>query len=197
MAKTIQELEFELKALTDAKVDNNIITAKATELAQAKVAATNQTPVQQPASAVAPASTTGSTHYHATVTDPKRFDEGGEYVLNVKDVMLKSKVVAMKEVDNKGKKSFWFTLESDDPQAPKPNRGIVVGDLGKGSGMLRGFFDGLKIPYMWDSTTGALDFDFPALPLACWALWTESEKAIGHVGISNVKSIDAVVKTAA
>jgi hypothetical protein len=121
-----------------------------------------------------------------TVTNIEKFNASGEYKLN-KEGFYKSKLMSVQYPATQ-KPQAWFIFETDDAKCPKPNRGVYVGEFGEGSGILRTLLDALALTYKLDEATGILKWNKPTLPLACYADWSRTDKAIGGVKISGLKT---------
>ena len=117
------------------------------------------------------------------ITDVAKFKEAGRYELHAEG-NFRTKVVSSFE-PNTNKPQRWFVMETADDRLKKPNRGVYVGEYGRGSGIYRGILDGLGVAYTFDEGTGKLSYKLDC-PILCWADWGKDAKGIGGVRISGI-----------
>ena len=117
------------------------------------------------------------------ITDVAKFKEAGRYELHAEG-NFRTKVVTSFE-PNTNKPQRWFVMETADDRLKKPNRGVYVGEYGRGSGIYRGILDGLGVAYTFDEGTGKLSYKLDC-PILCWADWGKDAKGIGGVRISGI-----------
>ena len=118
------------------------------------------------------------------ITDVARFKEAGRYEIHAEG-NFRTKLVSSFE-PNTEKPQRWFVMETADDRLKKPNRGVYVGEYGRGSGIYRGILDGLGVPYTFDESSGKLSYKL-SYPILCWADWSRDAKGIGGVRISNIR----------
>ncbi len=151
------------------------------ELDRLKDTSTPATAMQSAPSAPVP---TDELAFEIIISDPSKFDEGAKYVLN-RTGNFRSKIVRIIE-PNTEKPQRWFVCETEDSQVPEPNIGVLVGEYGRGSGILRGFLDDLKLKYRWNKDPGILGVFKFTLPYYFSADWGRRDQAIGGVEIKNI-----------
>ena len=126
------------------------------------------------------------------ITGKDKWAESARYVLKATG-NFRSKLV--RYVDpNTDKPQRWFICETEDEQVPEPNRGVLVGEFGRGAGIYRGILDSLSVKYKYDEGSGKLSYRLK-LPLYFYADWGSEDRAIGGVRISNItlqKPVQAV-----
>ena len=126
------------------------------------------------------------------ITGKDKWAESARYVLKATG-NFRSKLVRCVE-PNTDKPQRWFVCETEDEQVPEPNRGVLVGEFGRGAGIYRGILDSLDVKYRYDEQTGKLSYRLK-LPLYFYADWGSEDRAIGGVKISNItlqKPVQAV-----
>ena len=126
------------------------------------------------------------------ITGEDKWAESAKYVLKATG-NFRSKLVRCVE-PNTDKPQRWFICETEDEQVPEPNRGVLVGEFGRGAGIYRGILDSLGVKYRYDEQTGKLSYRLK-LPLYFYADWGSEDRAIGGVKISNItlqKPVQAV-----
>jgi len=126
------------------------------------------------------------------ITGKDKWAESARYVLKATG-NFRSKLVRCVE-PNTDKPQRWFVCETEDEQVPEPNRGVLVGEFGRGAGIYRGILDSLGVKYRYDEQTGKLSCRLK-LPLYFYADWGSEDRAIGGVKISNItlqKPVQAV-----
>lgn len=122
--------------------------------------------------------------FEVDITDKEKFEESAKYVLN-REGNFKSKIVRIIE-PHTDKPQRWFVCETEDEGCPEPNRGVLVGEYGRGSGIFRGILEDLGIKYRWNKESGKLGVFKFALPYYFYADWGSDEHAIGGVKISQI-----------
>ena len=135
---------------------------------------------------------TSEVEFEDIITGKDKWAESARYVLKATG-NFKSKVVRCVE-PNTDKPQRWFVCETKDEQVPEPNRGVLVGEFGRGAGIYRGILDSLDVKYRYDEQTGKLSCRLK-LPLYFYADWGSEDRAIGGVKISNItlqKPVQAV-----
>ena len=68
---------------------------------------------------------------------------------------------------------------------PEPNRGVLVGEFGRGAGIYHNILDSLNVKYKYNESSGKLSYRLK-LPLYFYADWGSEDRAIGGVRISNI-----------
>ena len=117
------------------------------------------------------------------ITDIAKFKEAAKYELHAEG-NFKTKLVSSFE-PNTSKPQRWFVMETDDERLEMPNRGVCVGEYGRGSGIYRGILDGLGVAYAFNENTGKLSYRLN-YPILCWADWSRDVKGIGGIRISGI-----------
>lgn len=117
------------------------------------------------------------------ITDVAKFKEAGKYEIHAEG-NFRTKVMTSFE-PNTEKPQRWFVMETDDSRVKKPNRGVYVGEYGRGSGIYRGILDGLGVSYTFDEASGKLSYRLN-YPIYCYADWSKDPKGIGGVRISGI-----------
>ena len=121
--------------------------------------------------------------FEDTITEKGKWAESAKYVLNATG-NFRSKLVRYVDPST-DKPQRWFVCETEDEQVGEPNRGVLVGEFGRGAGIYRGILDSLGVKYKYDEDSGKLTYRLK-LPLYFYADWGVEEKAIGSVRISNI-----------
>ena len=121
--------------------------------------------------------------FEDTITDKGKWAESAKYVLN-QTGNFRSKLIRY-VVPSTDKPQRWFICETEDEQVPEPNRGVLVGEFGRGAGIYRGILDSLGVKYKYNEDSGKLTYRLQ-LPLYFYADWGSEERAIGGVRISNI-----------
>ena len=125
----------------------------------------------------------GEVEFEDTIVDKGKWEESAKYVLNITG-NFRSKLV--RYIDpNTDKPQRWFVCETEDEQVPEPNRGILVGEFGRGAGIYHSILDSLNIKYKYDEGSGKLTYRLK-LPLYFYADWGMESRAISGVRISNI-----------
>ena len=117
------------------------------------------------------------------ITDIAKFKEAGKYELHAEG-NFRTKLVSSFVPDTE-KPQRWFVMETDDERLKVPNRGVYVGEYGRGSGIYRGILDGLGVDYTFNERTGELSYRLN-YPILCWADWSRDAKGIGGIRISGI-----------
>ena len=125
----------------------------------------------------------GEVEFEDTITEKGKWAESAKYILN-KTGNFRSKLVRYVDPST-DKPQRWFVCETEDEQVPEPNRGVLVGEFGRGAGIYRGILDSLGVKYKYDEGSGKLTYRLK-FPLYFYADWGVEEKAIGGVRISNI-----------
>lgn len=129
-----------------------------------------------------PATETG-VEFEDIISQPKKFAESAKYQLMAEGNFY-SKIVRYVDPSTE-KPQRWFIVETEDEKLTEPNRGVLVGEFGAGSGIYRGILDDLGIKYTFDEATNKLKYRLH-LPLYFWADWSSDDRAIGSVKISQI-----------
>jgi len=127
--------------------------------------------------------TQGEVEFEDTITEKGKWAESAKYVLNATG-NFRSKLVRYVDPST-DKPQRWFVCETEDEQVPELNRGVLVGEFGRGAGIYRGILDSLGVKYKYNESSGKLTYRLK-FPLYFYADWSVEEKAIGGVRISNI-----------
>ena len=125
----------------------------------------------------------GEVEFEDTIVDKDKWEESAKYILNATG-NFRSKLV--RYIDpHTDKPQRWFVCETEDEQVPEPNRGVLVGEFGRGAGIYRSILDSLNVKYKYNEGSGKLSYRLK-LPLYFYADWGSEDRAIGGVRISNI-----------